>query len=102
MRQVQQALCQKYGISYSVSKSVVAALVTLITQELQKGNSVTIKGLGKFSLRHVEWYSTVGSVKNGPAKVRVHPSADYPKFKPSPTLKRNVWKVRKPDYGKNK
>jgi nucleoid DNA-binding protein len=75
-------------------------VITLcVTAALQDGDTLTINGLGRFSLRHVEWYTTIGKIKNGPARVRVHPAADYPKFTPSPVLKRNIWKKRKPNYG---
>jgi nucleoid DNA-binding protein len=100
LRKIQMAMSNDLSLDYEVSRAAIYSLVYYITEELKSGNSVTIPGLGRFSLRRVKSYVTVGRLNKGPAKVRIHPAADYPKFTPSPTLKKNIWKVRKPDYGK--
>lgn len=108
LRPFQSFITNDCGVRYEISGMVMRSLVRYITSELQKGNSVFFNGLGKFGLSHRNWYSTIGKTRKwvegkwveGPSKVRVHPAADYPIFKASPHLRKQIHKVRKPDYGK--
>jgi nucleoid DNA-binding protein len=87
----------RFGIHGVTNKQVVSAIIQsiirFITTELQQGRRVQIGELGTFLLSHRKGHIIDEKIE--------HPEADYAMFRPSPTLKKRIWEVRKPIW-KNK
>lgn len=105
-----QVIRKNTGIQYHISRAVVRSLFLFIQAELQKGNEVCFAHFGTFKLIRRKGRTIKSQmskmqggkwVRTGATMIQEHPSAEYVRFHPSPTLKQKIWEVRKPIY-KNK
>lgn len=79
------AIADAAGITKRASANALDALVTLVTKELKKGNSVTITGFGTFKVSHRAARTGVNP-RNPTQRISI-PAMKVPSFKAGKTLK---------------
>ena len=81
------ALAQKTGLSKKDAKAALEASIEIVTEELKKGNSVSLIGFGTFSVS--ERAARVARVPGTNKEVKV-PATKVAKFKVGKALKEAV------------
>ncbi len=79
------AIADAAGITKRSSSSALEALTTIVTNELKKGNPITITGFGTFRVSHRAARSGVNP-RNPSQRISI-PSMKVPAFKAGKTLK---------------